>query len=45
MLTLTSSDTNVGGRLTKQFFRWTSEISAAVDCALRGAMGARIRSA
>lgn len=30
---LRSSETSEDGRLTKQFFRWTSESSAAADCA------------
>lgn len=39
VLTLTSSDTSVAGRLTRQFLRCTIDSSAAVDCPLlRGAM-------
>lgn len=30
VFTVTSRETKEAGRLTKQFFRWTSEISAAV---------------
>lgn len=33
VLTLERREASDGGRLTKQFWRWTSEISAAVDCA------------
>lgn len=28
--TVTSSETSDGGRLTRQFFKWTRDISAAV---------------
>ena len=35
VLTLTSKETRDVGRFARQFFKWTSEISAAVDCALR----------
>lgn len=39
VLTLTNKDTKVVGRFTKQFLRWTREISAETDWAfLRGAM-------
>lgn len=30
VLTVTKSETREAGKLTKQFLRWTSEISAAV---------------
>lgn len=33
MLTLASREARDGGKLTRQFCRWTREISAAVDCA------------
>lgn len=31
MSTVTSKETSDGGRLTRQFFRWTKDISAEVD--------------
>jgi hypothetical protein len=34
VFTFSSNDTNEGGKLTKQFLRWTSESSAARDCPL-----------
>jgi len=33
VLTVASSDASEAGRFTRQFWRCTSEISAAVDCA------------
>lgn len=33
MLTLASSEAREGGRLTRQFCRWTRDISAAADWA------------
>ena len=33
VLTLERREASDDGRLTKQFWRWTREISAAVDCA------------